>query len=466
MTTTRIRFEAALHPDDPDTTRHYTQIHIEAPGQILPSVGIPALRLEPHQTAIDKYRAALPGSGNIVGDIGDALWQCLAAHDNADAAFLRSLTPGTSDRQVSVSFSDMAIDAKELPWEALRESTSFICFDKRVPIVREVATSVENTPLTLTSDEKLRFLAVIAAEGNDGRGEWNALKRSILSVSERLPVEVLVLTSNPRIATAIRDEENPRITAGPVPDGSTALIQRIQSFAPHIAHFFCHGHASGYLELERSSAEWGAGQPTWINAASLEEALSLSAWVTVLNACSLASVEADADVEADKPLLAGSLNLCEKLVERGFPIVIGMRSPVDAGDALSFAERFHASALGAIANLVAAGGGTLALAKSFGDACRAILSLGSPMDALEKPAWTLPVMNLRPDLLHLQYVPAVAGVANAASPDARIEREELQGQLDTLEAALRDHTEVYADLLGPIGARIAELRVKLAIAGG
>ena len=399
MTTTRIRFVAALSPSD---NQPYTQFHIEAPGVDLPFTPIPALNLTPHQTAIDNYKTANGGGGNIVSDVGEALWQCLNSHGNADEAFRPSLSPGAPDPWVSLSFSDGTADAKDLPWEALRENAGFLCFDKRIPIVREVETPVENPALTLLEGEKLRFLAVIAASGDDGRGEWRALKRAVKSANDRMPIEVLVLTSNPNIVTDIEQNENQFFSAGPVPEGASALIQRIQSFRPHIAHFFCHGHANGFLEVERSSAEFGAVEPTWLSVAHLEEALALSTWVTVLNACSLASTQ------AATPEPAGSLNLCEQLVESSVPIVVGMRAPVDAGDAQAFAESFHTNTLRVLADLFTAGTGRLSLAKCFGDACRAILSLGSPMEALQKPAWTLPVMNLRPDTLQFERVKPAA----------------------------------------------------------
>lgn len=451
MTTTRIHFEAALDPE----MQLYTQFHIEAPGQIQAFTPKRPLKLLPHKSAIDNYKANNGAADNIVGDIGDALWACLSDHPNANNAFLPTLRPGAPGRMVSLSFSPETADAKELPWEALRENAEFLCFDMRVPIVREVETAAESLPLTLADGEKVRFLAVIAAEGDDGRGEWDALLRAVKSVGEDLPIEVLVLTSNNAIAEDIEQNESDIFLAGPVPDGAASLKQRIQAFGPHIAHFFCHGHAKGFLELERSSAEWGAGEPTWLSVTDLEEALSLSAALTVLNACSLAAV-GDAN---DKP--SGCLNLCEQLVQRGFPIVVGMRAAVNAGDAHAFAESFHTKALAVLSQQFAVGGGNVSLAESFGDACRAILSMGPPMDSVVKSAWTFPVMNVRPTPLQLERLQTAdaAGLAGAdLSLDARIDHEEAQSELAALELVLRDHAQDFAGSIEQIKERIDQIR--------
>jgi hypothetical protein len=495
MSTTRVRFQAAISPADGE---NFIQFFLESSTQQLNFTPPPPLQLEKHQVTIENYLAANPAAGDIVSDVGDALWDCLATHANVNQAFQHALEPGQPDRCISLSFTSGTAAAKELPWEALRKNEAFLSFDEGIPILREVDTTSENRPLTLLEGEKLRFLGVIAAEGEDGRGEWKALKRAFSSVSETLPIEGLILTSSPEVTQDINDNGPPNIAVGPIFDQAHALIQTIQAFGPHIAHFFCHGHAGGNLKLQCSGVEFGRKASTWLSTVDLEKALALSAWVTVLNACSLA-----APPDPDAPEIAGSLNLCESLVKNGFPVVIGMRAPVNAGDAEIFAESFHTSMLNTIGTQLAKGAGPLSLAASFGGACRAILGAKPPDVSKRMPSWTLPVMNLRPDLLHLERIqnpqdPPISdaiirfkppwldptetdpsapfdleGSTDEGTADGgadlthidpiqlHIKREEAQGELAALEAILRDHSDDFLSSLGQIQSRIDSLNAQL-----
>ncbi len=412
------------------------------------------LIIGPHQAAVDQYNAPQPGAGDYIGDIGDALWKCIKEHGNADAAFQPILAPGQSDRVIRVTFHPFTRGAKDLPWECLRHANGFFSFDMRVPVVREFTTAAENVPLSIGTGEKLRFLAVLAAKGASVAGEWRMLEKAIAPIAAQLPVEVLVLSSKKDVRTKAQQMANVTVKTGTVSDDSDKLVREVRAFAPHIAHFFCHGDASGTLQLEPSSAERGDTGSTYLSTANLEDALKGTATLAVLNACSLA----DPDGTYTGPAISGSANLCEELVSRGVPVVIGMRNPVDEGDARKFAETFHANVLSQVATQYHANGGKLELAECFADACRAILGGSHPTDALRNPAWTLPVMNRRPEDVTLERPLTAPSTADGDAPlTARLTVEEDHGELEILRLVLEDHADFYAGSLDQIKARIAEL---------
>ncbi len=447
-----------------------THFRVRQDGAILADEPNAPLDIDAIQPSVQCFDT--PGAGGEpVADVGRALWQSLQAHKNAAVALAAILSPGASEPSLRVSFTGHALAAKKLPWEALFGPDGFLC-DRRVPIAREVAVTARSSLLQIVRDEELRFLAVIAAAGNDGIGEWQALKDSVLAPRSNLPVKLMVMTSKPAIREEIATMDPARVVAMPISGTKDLFLKMIGDFRPQIAHFFGHGFSGGgtsFLEIEDSSVENGGLGRHHLNASHMEAALSGSAWIVVLNACSLAAGSG-----------AGTGSLAETMVARGIPAVIGMRDLVLPEIAHAFARIFHRAVLDRVADLAAGGSGLLDLPLCFADACRDIplTPHGQPSDPLAKfrlRDWALPSLHVRQEPLFVDVIQAARMVASLSLPDSDIavfpppdvvmsspapmRQAEIQGEIDMLNEVLADRN---AALTGParkaIGQRIDHLR--------
>ena len=462
MSVTRIRFDRAIGHD----MTEYTQFHIEAPGVALRDAPRPPLQIAAHKAVFDAFDAAGPDD-DVVRAAGDALWTCLSVHRNTEEAFRPILNNGATDGALRLAFSDLAGDAKALPWEALRETQAgFLCFDRRIPILREVET--ETTPhLQIAHTDTLRFLAVIGARGDDGQGEWARLHKALRSLDGKVKVRALILASRQDLEDEINAIGDPQIRAETIPHGADALVARIERFGPHVAHLFCHGYAGAQsvLEIEDGSVNYGGTQPTWLMRGDLLRALSAKAWLVVLNACSLADVAGAEDGGLGTPETA---SLCEDLVQSGIPVVVGMRGPMLAEYAHAFGGAFHERALKALGHAIAQGGGELDLGACFSEACCAILAnppLPPMLAAARIRDWTFPVMTIRSGPLRIRVIGGGAAPAGAAPDDDEatlLAREEAIGEREVLADMLDTRGDMLPDdAVREIRARIAELEAQL-----
>jgi len=448
MTTTRIEFSAVGDPDDPTTL-----IHIEAPGRVLPNEMPRYLNLASHRDVLEPFLEGQAGGDDFVAILGDTLWDCLDGHPNAKDGFSPSLQEGVADRKVTISFRHNPQDVKSLPWEALRVNGDFLTFDKRVPVVREIDSHWPGASPELARNEKLRFLAVIGAEGDTGEGEWNALNRALKSVAGDLDLEVLLISSNYALLEKARAIQEFSIATETIPVNRGDLVHAIERFMPHVAHFFCHGHAEGFLKIEPAGNEYAqVPEIVTLDEVDLEQALLQTACLTVFNACSLAQDGGDETQQS------GSLSLCEDLVQKGLPIVVGMRAPVDTGVARRFALNFHRNALQIFRKLLDDGGGHVDLSRGFGDACRAILSGGEQGAERRELSWTLPILHQKSELPSLTRRAVGDASTDLASKMARVQK---QAELDTLMAVLEDPPDEYLLLLPAIRAQVGKLQTEL-----
>ncbi len=463
MTITHVRFETGLGPND----EIFTQVHVQAPNVAAEAQAPkpPLMTLE-LRDILERYNNPAQ-QGDVVRQIGTALWERLRANGDAENAFAPVLDTDTPGRAVRLSFHNLAADARDMPWEAIHAGGQhgYLCLEKRVPVLREFGRARSAVPLRHSPFERIKLLCLIGAKGDEGRAEWHALHKAIRTAQE-LPLEVLVLTSTPALRDQIEAAADPYLTAAPIPEGNAPLIARIASFAPHIAHFFCHGIAgpASYLQVADSSREHGDPGETYLTTADLQEALSGKVWVTMLSACSLA------DTGAPEGVVAGqaTTSLAEALVRDGFPAVVGMRAPILPRFTADFAGSFMSSLLRVVTATLRAGGGELDLATCFADACRATLpsDQGPPLSVADRlRVWTVPSLSLRPGPLRLEPIgDAVrADVANLPDRSADVahpddaSREEAIGELDALRPALEDRTRFSGHERTLILERIAEL---------
>lgn len=476
---THIRFDQGYGADQ----SIFTSFWFERNSARLPRRPKQMLPIEALQAALEGYDRGDPAGGPVVRIIGEALWDTLETHGNAALA-LQEAREGLDGAALVLALDDAADTARQLPWEALHDSTAFLALDRVVPVLREfeplVRDSVERNP-ALGPGEPVRILAVLAAKGVDNTLEWSALRDGIDAVSERMSVKALVLTSEREVVEAIEAATLPEVTVETVPAARFAFGQRVKEFSPHYAHFFCHGIAERQALAVRSAADvWGGTSHHVLDRATLVELLGDHCWVVVLNACSLAvGVHADPDGDYDRDEGGGeTLGLAEDLVRREIPVVIGMRAPVRADHASRFARGFTARALDEIAKGLAGGS---AFRPDFGGcfakACRDILSddqQGVPDAGEARRAWTLPVCNLLAGGLTIDLnanlaMPGGGQLRVGARPGedglsarrrAELDVEELRGELRTLER-FEEHPGLDAHVTLGIANRIAEIRAVL-----
>lgn len=401
----------------------------------------PILTLSSSDAVVADFERGADGE-NVVVEVGQALLDQLRQHADCEAEF-RALLDSTYDaRELRLRFSNFIPEAKRLPWEALiAEGAGFLSIEQNVPILREVSAHGARMPTSITSDEAIRFLAVLGAEGDDGEGEWNAVFTALQGNASELPLQVLLLTSNGRLAEKVTTLGLTWLSAERIPSSADGLAHRIARFRPHIAHFFAHGFAGaqGGLVVETPNNAFG-GQPIVLDAASLIPALSDTVWAIVFNACSLAGLGA-------APVLSqGAMSLCEDMVESGVPFVVGMRGEVEANRVRLFGRGFHRRLLMEISHLRQQGGGELRLGACFTAGCRATLDGhgGNPAEVAGRiNAWAVPIMNVSMEAFSIDILPGrdetedlshVLTEAEVSSPD----RQELLGELGTLRELLRD----------------------------
>lgn len=376
-----------------------THFRIRQDGAVLPDPPSAPLDLDAIAAVVAGFDNPGP-AGEPVAEAGGILWLSLQAHENAAVAFAAILNQGALDRSLRMTFAQHALAAKRLPWEALLGPNGFLCND-RVAIAREIQITARRPELLLVRGEPLRVLAVIAPVGNDGLGEWEALKEAILRPRPDLRVQLQVMTSKPSIRDEIADMGDPNVTVLPISESIESVLGAIGDFRPEIAHFFGHGFAgagSSFLEIETSAAENGADSRHHLSHSDLEQALSGSAWIVVLSACLLAAGGG-----------AGTASMAEAMVARGIPVVIGMRDLVLPEVTHAFARTLHRSALDAIAERARSGSGPLDIGLCFADACRAIplRRNGRPHPEANRSQrdWALPSLHIRSGPLDIEVIP-------------------------------------------------------------
>jgi len=250
--------------------------------------------------------------------------------------------------------------------------------------------------------EQPRILAVLSAPsqtgayGTIGPDDWSSaeLKQLTDAISVTgVEVNLHVLTSESSVLDAAN---RAGVVARQIRD-EKSVTEEIKSFDPHFLHFFCHGFdtPSPHLKLY-SPADTHTGKPRIrIDADMLTQHIGCTCLV-VLNSCSGA------------PGRQGTQSMAQMLVSKRFPVVIGMKEPIEWHDATRFTFALYQHMLEALRS---SGSDRidLRLLASLEEPRRALLSrFDEPVpDAAEQHReWTLPVVYTRPSGLILPVMSA------------------------------------------------------------
>lgn len=435
-----------------------------------PSVGrsVDALGASPGEVPFAALRD-IPLPARAVETAGAALFDALTANDAVAWGLGELLQRQAAEgpRSLYLLFAQGLDGADALPWEALYDARGrrFPALEAGWSLGRMLDGSTLGRPDSYRLDPPLRILAVVAAAGIPNGDEWQALLRAFDHPDVDLPAacHLQLLVADPSLKQQID---------GHVPRGSLTiecdflswdrLESRMESFRPHILHFFCHGdEVSGRSRLEldtRSSfvrPESGPGLVLELEAFRTLYSRHPGTWLVNLNCC----------LGAAPP--SGSTSLAADLVTEGFPAVVGMREVVANVDANRFTTAFYRSALRLVRRALepAIGGNgespskELEWASAVNDARHRLASeKGSLADAGSRKEWTLPVIYVQPK-------PFVFEGRSAPTTPERARLEAALATLETKRAEILDlglEDAMLAEVLRPIDDEIAELRRRLA----
>jgi hypothetical protein len=428
---TRVAIEAEIGPDGQSTLKFKV-------------TSGPPLPLRPFGVRLDvdpiKAFIAMPPSAvdpNLITEAGKAIQAGLAQDPNFATSLGAVKAAVLPSRGIVIHIPNYAPAAHNYPWEILHDGAAFIAPD--VAFTRTVEPRAGAQRAKRVLDGNLRLLSIIAAVGVDGKAEWNALSAACAGYAHGL--DRLVLVSDPQLKEHIAIEASPQIVEM-VPATEPDLVARIEQFAPHICHVFCHGTPLG-LQIANYNTEFGA-RPLTLAAQSLAPCLK-SAWLVCLNACSTGAAD-----EA-----AGTSTVGSELVEAGVPFVPCMRENVPAEAASVFTRDFLVAALSDLSTK--SGGQTFDL--NFDSAMiRARLGLaqfrnGGGFSASKE--WTLPVLCTSGE----QDGPVAFSVAKPAVPGGAGDLVATIREITDLQAALA--TGTFEPQRVAIEARIASLRRQL-----
>lgn len=369
----------------------------------------------------------------------------------------------TPNGQVKPLFMKLAAgDAEMIPWEAMCWlAGDFMALDQRWPIGRVSEPLAGAGFPAAVFKLPVRMLVVISAYGIAGqKQEWAALEKAVVEArNSGLALELKVLVGEAAthaavqssIAAGLADVELAGLDSGPA-----RLVQEIVGWQPNIVHFFCHGHAGSMpsdqcLELATAADFLGqVGQGSVrLHGRHLTDMLSAltNPWLLNLNCCSGGAGAADC------------VSLANQMAGAGFPAVVAMLEPVDAGDAHEFTRGFYRSLFRTLlrastdlaAKAAAAPGARVdfEFAQVMYEARNAICDRYGG-DAPNRREWVLPVLYVR-GVEPLQFVqpPAMPDQqVNEYKQRARIVAAWLQQVRETLDAEGR--REVMQSSLGDV----------------
>jgi hypothetical protein len=215
----------------------------------------------------------------------------------------------------------------------------------------------------------------------------------------------------------------PGVTVHPIPDRSAELAALLESFAPRILHFFCHGAvALGRSGLELAVfADWLRNDNRSSLVVDVDALMGFpgmqDVWLVTLNCC-----EGGKSVERLH-------SMAYRLVANGLPTAVGMLEPVDASDAHEFCGFFYPAAFDAIRKAVdsvqAAGNGATAEVQwieALFPSRTALRDKYLQDDPADNRRWVLPVLYVRPDPFQIRLLqPAGPPPEELKSMQARAE---------------------------------------------
>lgn len=352
---------------------------------------------------------------------GRDLRQSLAQHQAIDQMLqLLVLSPPT--QVTPIYFYLQAPEAEQLYWEALYDDGQgiFLSLDRRWPIGR-MADALTTQPLQSVRmySGSLRMVAVLSAIGVAAAPEWQALRKAVLDArAGGLPIELLLLVGE----EALHDDVQAEIATGTLTGVTVRLIEdtvdkletAIDSFAPHLLHFFCHGAVDhGVSRLEIATAlDWAMGNAVSSLVLPVDSLSALPSmrevWLAVLNCCQGGA----ATVQLH--------SMAHSLVARGAPAAVGMLEPIAAVDAFRFSAGFYPALFREITQAVTAANGGTAVVIEWALPLRAArIQLNSSIDPKSERTWALPVLYVRPEMFQVVRALQPGSVGQSATGVAK-----------------------------------------------
>lgn len=279
-------------------------------------------------------------------------------------------------------------------WEALWHET-FLALDANWAISRLVKPQSDPKYDARLMEFPLRILAVLGAAGISAVDEWEKLLEVATGAAQNgLEIKINVLAAEKPIVESIDNLgalQNLTVKASPMPGSKQALISAINSFEPHILHFFCHGESktSVPLLLITDANHFRSTPPIKLDIESLTAKTRIKdGWIVVINACRAG--ESSSVV----------YSLTHQLVERGVPAAVGMMEEIDAAYAKIFCQSFYRAAFNEISRVQKVLGGKpvgeseeIHWTEVLRDPRSSLSDEYKPAD--EKREWTLPVLYIR-----------------------------------------------------------------------
>jgi len=311
-------------------------------------------------------------------------------------------------------------ESERFYWESLCDNNSnFLALDRRWPIGR-IADSPRARLAPYDFQPPLKVMALLSPRNIDATPEWQNLRDSIVDSRQNgLPVEVLIVTGQNGLLTAIENEIADGLAGvqvEPIPDRSTQIEVAITDFKPHILHFLCHGsgaHESYQLELA-TLLNWDGGDELeslrlGVNDLSSNMAVAEGVWLATLNCCE--GGRATDQIHS----------MAHQLVANGIPAAIGALEPIDASDANEFCKGLYPSIFAKIFTSLqnAAQGTTTEL--EWVDALRdprTNIKENHDNDPESNRQWALPVLYVRPQELLITNMDPLDPISRQRIQDA------------------------------------------------
>jgi hypothetical protein len=218
-----------------------------------------------------------------------------------------------------------------LPWETLFDSArnGFLELGGTTPTSRAMPDyQAGSSPALL---DRPRILAVLSAPRPQvpGTYDWSytELRQLINAIGlAGVEVDLQVLSSE---SSVLQEAQQAGLRATKIIDAES-IIYEIEAFDPHFLHFFCHGidAPSPHLRLYKPADGHTKRPQIKIDADMLASHIGCTCLI-VLNSCSGASSR------------RGTESMAQLLVSKRFPVVIGMREPIEWHDATGFTFAFY-----------------------------------------------------------------------------------------------------------------------------
>lgn len=323
----------------------HVQFYLERPSNWPQSKLLVELQGDPAQPPYSGLNVN-PVAAFAVRDAGVALLNDLRRHPAIAQQLAQVLNAPGMITPKPLGIEVESTKADSLPWEALYENTcAFLALDPRWPISRLLQANVDDVQVDYLFCAPLRIAAVLSAPGNipqtkiSSSDEWNSLKQAMATAGPANAgnIQVLALVCEQNLKDAVDASGIPGVRTEFIRDRGQ-LAREIRTFGPHILHFFCHGASEDppYLRIG-SLLNWEREENGTIlfegKDIRLDADPNQSVWLVVLNCCETAS--------GGVAEVRGVRNLAANLVRSGFPAVLGMREPVDAGNARLLTQEFY-----------------------------------------------------------------------------------------------------------------------------